>query len=112
MSADLSPDQFLAAELMLAPAQLMLTDGPVADHAVVVAGGKFKDVGPRAEVQSRHPGIQELVLPGKLLMPGFVDAHHHLTQTFGKALAFGEPSEISAASGCRWKACSTMNSSI
>jgi 5-methylthioadenosine/S-adenosylhomocysteine deaminase len=27
------------------------------------------------------------------LMPGFVDAHHHLTQTFGKALAFGEPSE-------------------
>ena len=29
-----------------------------------------------------------------LLMPGFIDAHHHLTQTFGKALAFGEPSEI------------------
>ena len=27
-------------------------------------------------------------------MPGFVDAHHHLTQSFGKALAFGEPSEI------------------
>src|SRR5262245_34722322 len=27
-------------------------------------------------------------------MPGFVDTHHHLTQSFGKALAFGEPSEI------------------
>ena len=27
-------------------------------------------------------------------MPGFVDAHHHLTQSFGAALAFGEPSEI------------------
>ena len=27
-------------------------------------------------------------------MPGFVDAHHHLTQSFGSALAFGEPSEI------------------
>ena len=27
-------------------------------------------------------------------MPGFVDAHHHLAQAFGKALAFGEPSEI------------------
>jgi cytosine/adenosine deaminase-related metal-dependent hydrolase len=27
-------------------------------------------------------------------MPGFIDAHHHLTQSFGKALAFGEPSEI------------------
>jgi cytosine/adenosine deaminase-related metal-dependent hydrolase len=27
-------------------------------------------------------------------MPGLIDAHHHLSQTFGKALAFGEPSEI------------------
>src|ERR1700733_5530160 len=94
MSAELSPDQLLAAELMLAPAQLMLADGPVADHAVMIAGGKFADVGPRDEVRSRHPGVTELALPGKLLMPGFVDAHHHLTQTFGKALAFGETSEI------------------
>ena len=27
-------------------------------------------------------------------MPGLVDTHHHLTQSFGKALVFGEPSEI------------------
>jgi cytosine/adenosine deaminase-related metal-dependent hydrolase len=27
-------------------------------------------------------------------MPGFIDAHNHLSQSFGKALAFGEPSEI------------------
>ena len=27
-------------------------------------------------------------------MPGFIDAHTHLSQSFGKALAFGEPSEI------------------
>ncbi len=94
MSADLSPDHFAAAELLLAPAQLMLRDGPVAGHAVVIADGKFRDVGPRAALQSRHPGLTPLALPGKLLMPGFVDAHHHLTQTFGKALAFGEPSEI------------------
>jgi 5-methylthioadenosine/S-adenosylhomocysteine deaminase len=93
MSSDL-PDQFTAAELLLAPDQLMLRDGPVADHAVVIADGKFLDVGSRAAVQSRHPGLTPLPLPGKLLMPGFVDAHHHLTQTFGKALAFGEPSEI------------------
>jgi 5-methylthioadenosine/S-adenosylhomocysteine deaminase len=94
MPADLSPDLFTAAELMLAPEQLMLRDGPVADHAVVIGAGKFADVGPRTEVRARHPTLTELALPGKLLMPGFVDAHHHLTQTFGKALAFGEPSEI------------------
>jgi 5-methylthioadenosine/S-adenosylhomocysteine deaminase len=94
MTADLSPDHFAAAELLLAPEQLMLRDGPVADHAVVIADGKFRDIGPRAALQSRHPSLTPLALPGKLLMPGFVDAHHHLTQTFGKALAFGEPSEI------------------
>jgi cytosine/adenosine deaminase-related metal-dependent hydrolase len=27
-------------------------------------------------------------------MPGLIDTHTHLTQSFGKALAFGEPSEI------------------
>ena len=27
-------------------------------------------------------------------MPGFVDAHTHLAQSFGKSLVFGEPSEI------------------
>jgi 5-methylthioadenosine/S-adenosylhomocysteine deaminase len=94
MTADLNPDHFAAAELLLAPEQLMLRDGPVADHALVIADGKFRDIGPRAALQSRHPSLTPLALPGKLLMPGFVDAHHHLTQTFGKALAFGEPSEI------------------
>jgi 5-methylthioadenosine/S-adenosylhomocysteine deaminase len=94
MSANLAPDQFTAATLLLEPAQLMLREGPVTDHAVVISDGKFGDVGPRAAVQSRHRDLTPLPLPGTLLMPGFVDAHHHLTQTFGKALAFGEPSEI------------------
>src|ERR1700730_14926949 len=94
MTADLSPDHFAAAELLLAPSQLMLRDGPVADHAVVIADGKLRDIGPCAALQSRHPSLTPLALPGKLLMPGFIDAHHHLTQSFGKALAFGEPSEI------------------
>jgi cytosine/adenosine deaminase-related metal-dependent hydrolase len=94
MSANLTLDQFTAPTLLLEPAQLMLREGPVAEHAVVISDGKFSDIGPRAVVRSRHPDLTPLSLPGKLLMPGFVDAHHHLTQTFGKALAFGEPSEI------------------
>jgi 5-methylthioadenosine/S-adenosylhomocysteine deaminase len=94
MSSDLSPDHLTAAELLLAPELLMLRTGPVADYAVMIKGGKFTDVGTLAAVRSRHSDLAPVALPGKLLMPGFVDAHHHLTQTFGKALAFGEPSEI------------------
>jgi 5-methylthioadenosine/S-adenosylhomocysteine deaminase len=60
MTADFSPDHFAAAKLLLAPAQLMLRDGPVADHALVIADGKFRDIGPRSAVQSRHPSLTPL----------------------------------------------------
>lgn len=91
---DLAPHLLQADELLLAPGQLMLPNGPVAGHAVVIADGVFHDVGPAQEIAARYPHLRAVELPGMLLMPGFIDAHHHLTQTFGKALAFGEPSEI------------------
>lgn len=75
-------------DLVLAP------DGLHRDWAVAVDGDRFGAVGPAQEVRAAHPGLPELALPGRLLMPGFVDAHHHLTQSFGTPYAFGEPSEI------------------
>jgi 5-methylthioadenosine/S-adenosylhomocysteine deaminase len=86
--------QFATDRLLLVPEQVMLRDGPVRDYAVVVAGGVFQDVGAAADVIARHRDLTPVTLEHALLMPGFIDAHHHLSQTFGKALAFGEPSEI------------------
>ncbi|MBL8345756.1 MAG: amidohydrolase family protein [Rubrivivax sp.] len=84
-----------ADELLLAAEQTLLPDGgPTAGMGVLVRGGRFADQGPLDAVRARAPGVPVLALPQCLLMPGFVDAHHHLTQSFGKALAFGEPSEI------------------
>src|SRR5438093_10845339 len=94
MEPDLDCKQFAAAELLLAPEYVMLREGPVRDFGVMVSGGKFGDVGPVSDLAQRHPHVQTVKMPGKLVMPGFIDAHHHLTQSFGKALAFGEPSEI------------------
>ncbi|SPB18024.1 hydroxydechloroatrazine ethylaminohydrolase [Caballeronia novacaledonica] len=90
----LAPARLQDDELLLLPAYVLLADGPQRDHAVVVSNGTFTAVGPADEVIARHPHLNPLALPEKLVMPGFVDAHHHLTQSFGKALAFGEPSEI------------------
>ncbi len=87
-------DALQAAEVMLAPAWTLIDDAPHPDMAVVVRGGVFADVGPTSEITARYPHLRPLPLPHRLLMPGFVDSHHHLTQSFGKALAFGEPSEI------------------
>ncbi len=90
----LDPTAFAAATLLLAPEHLMLRAGPVRDHAVLIEDGRFRDVGPAALLAARYPHLVPVALPGKLLMPGMIDAHHHLTQSFGKSLAYGEPSEI------------------
>ncbi|MGW7432441.1 amidohydrolase family protein [Streptomyces sp. NPDC054861] len=80
--------------LLLVPDAVLLPEGPAEDFAVVVADGSFRAVGTAAQVRRAHPHLAEARLHGHVLMPGFVDAHHHLTQSFGSALAFGEPSEI------------------
>ncbi|MDR3454326.1 MAG: amidohydrolase family protein [Rhodoferax sp.] len=92
--AELDAQQLAAAELLLVPEYLMLQDGPAQDHAVLIQTGKFRDLGPAALLAARYPQLTPVPLPGKLLMPGMIDAHHHLTQSFGKSLAYGEPSEI------------------
>ncbi|MFD5971054.1 amidohydrolase family protein [Streptomyces sp. NPDC060311] len=80
--------------LLLVPGSVLLPEGPVDGWAVVVDDGRFTAVGPADELTRTHPHLNAVRAPGHLLMPGFVDTHHHLTQSFGAALAFGEPSEI------------------
>ncbi|WP_434739088.1 amidohydrolase family protein [Streptomyces katrae] len=92
--APLTPSRLAADVQLLAPALVMTPRGPMEGYAAVVADGSFLAVGPAARLEREHPGLTPVRLPGHVLMPGFVDAHHHLTQSFGSALAFGEPSEI------------------
>lgn len=85
---------FEPAEVLFLPEVVLLPDGLAYDQAVLVAQGTFRKVGPAEHLLREHPSLTPVPMPGHLMMPGFIDAHHHLTQTFGKALAFGEPSEI------------------
>ncbi|MGY4996897.1 amidohydrolase family protein [Streptomyces sp. 900105245] len=80
--------------LLLVPGVTLTSDGPLDRQAVLVRGGVFDDVGPVERLLRAHPSLTPVRLPEHVLMPGFVDTHHHLTQSFGGALAFGEPSEI------------------
>ncbi|HEX4410738.1 MAG TPA: amidohydrolase family protein [Xanthobacteraceae bacterium] len=91
---DLQPDLFAPSAFLLAPEHVLLRNGSATDQAIVVRDGLIADVGPRDAVIARNSDLTVHALPGHLVMPGFIDAHHHLTQSFGKALAFGEPSEI------------------
>ncbi|MDB5656135.1 MAG: amidohydrolase [Tardiphaga sp.] len=91
---EIAPHNFQSGEMLLVPGQLMLPAGPVGGHAVVIADGVFAAIGAAEAIIAAHPHLTPVEMPGMLLMPGFIDAHTHLTQSFGKALAFGEPSEI------------------
>ncbi len=52
--------------------------GAIADGALVVDRGAIVDVGPRAEVLGRHPGVTMAVdAPDAVVTPGLVDAHTH-----------------------------------
>lgn len=83
-----------AETLLLVPGEVMLESGCVTGQAVLVADGKFAEIDARDALIARHPELTPIELPDKLLMPGFIDTHHHLTQSLGKSLVFGEPSEI------------------
>lgn len=85
---------FNADEYLLVPEEVLLPSGCAKGKAVRIADGKFAEIDDVAALTSRYPDLTPIELPEKLLMPGFVDTHHHLTQSLGKSLVCGEPSEI------------------
>jgi hypothetical protein len=63
-------------------------DGPPLDDAgVAVRAGRVAAVSGRAELEARFPGVSRHELEGAVLMPGFHDAHLHLTELVRQALA-------------------------
>lgn len=94
MKSTRMPDALKHEMKLIIPEWLLLKTGPVREHAVVISHGKFVAVGLARELQRQFAALPAIVLKDTLLMPGLIDTHHHLTQTFGKSLVFGEPSEI------------------
>ena len=51
--------------------------GAIADGAVAIADGAIVDVGPTADLRGRYEAAETLDAGGKVVCPGFVDAHTH-----------------------------------
>jgi len=75
----------------------VITLGPdntvIDDGAVCVEGNKITDLGPTAAVQARHPDTPvQIDARGKVVLPGFICAHHHLYSSMARGFAPpGEP---------------------
>ncbi len=52
--------------------------GIIEDGALAVANGKIVAVGKSSELESEYDGSEEITATGKVVTPGFVDAHTHL----------------------------------
>ncbi|MEM9241044.1 MAG: amidohydrolase family protein, partial [Pseudomonadota bacterium] len=72
----------------LAPDVLLTPHGARSDWAIQFDGTRITKVGHVSEFSNATP------LPGRAIVPGFVDAHTHVGQIFGKALIGGEPAQI------------------
>src|SRR5437879_4603200 len=82
------------AAYALAPEIVLTPQGAQRDHVLAVKDGKIAEVVPASAYAAKHPGSAPVRLPGKAVIPGFIDAHTHAGQTFGKAAIGGEPSQI------------------
>ncbi len=94
MMTDLRQFFASAEDVIVVPGRLLLDDGPQRGMAVLLRGGRFGQIGDPAALRSTHPQARVIELPDHLMMPGFIDTHTHMTQSLGKSLVFGEPSEI------------------
>lgn len=52
-----------------------------ADGLLVMEDGIIVDYGSYAEVSPRHPGLEIIEIPDRLILPGFIDGHIHVPQT-------------------------------
>lgn len=64
------------------PAQPLITRG-----AVVSDGKKIIAVGGYDELKAKYPDAEIINAHGKLIMPGFINAHHHIYSALARGLA-------------------------
>jgi len=79
----------------LAPEILLTPEGPQRDRVMLVEDGRIAGIAPLADYAGDRGGQPEpRRLPGRAIIPGFIDTHTHLGETFGKSLIGGEPAQI------------------
>src|SRR5579872_5655628 len=59
----------------------------IKDGAVAIENQTIADVGKTSDLKSKFSGAEIIRAEGKIVMPGLVDTHVHLTQTLARGLA-------------------------
>jgi 5-methylthioadenosine/S-adenosylhomocysteine deaminase len=59
----------------------------LADHAVIIEGGRIHDILPTGTARDRYPAVPRTQLPGHALIPGLINLHTHAAMTLMRGLA-------------------------
>lgn len=76
------PDEAVAVDVLVTADRVLTMDPErrvLVDAAIVVRDGRIVDVGAGAELRRRYRAAEEIGGPGRLAIPGLVNAHQHLT---------------------------------
>ena len=61
----------------------------IENGAVVIDGKLIKETGETASLRSKYPEASYIDARGKLVMPGFINAHMHYYSTFARGISLG-----------------------
>jgi len=79
----------MSHELLVGPATVFTNtnDDPVrANAGVLCVDDRVVEVGPWSELEPKHREAQRLQAENKLVLPGLINAHHHLYSTFARGM--------------------------
>ena len=79
-----SPREPESADLLLLGGTILTidaSDSVIPDGAVAVRAGRILEVGPRRRIEARYRARRMLDARGRLVLPGFVNAHTHAAMT-------------------------------
>lgn len=93
-TAAITFDSLKGERFALVPEILLTDKGPQRDLVLVVDRGRIDKIVPVYAYDNEAESVPLRSLPGRAIIPGFIDTHLHLGETFGKALIGGEPAQI------------------
>lgn len=73
---------------------VLAPDGPLEGTAVAIDGDRFAAVGPVHTLPAAYRDVPHVRRSDLALVPGFIDCHNHVSQSFAKAVTCGEPSQL------------------
>lgn len=59
----------------------------IKNGSVLIEGNKIKDFGKNQEIKEKHDYNRQIDASGKIIMPGLINAHHHLYSTFVRGIS-------------------------